>query len=184
MTKSCTRPHRASIGAAASSRAVAAAMTRARHCGRGSRRGHELSLSAHAPPQPIVGRGPRGRGAPRSRACRLWAWRFLQGPNGPSPEGGAWAGARHEEGKRLLGTQPGRLRAHNSRPLSPGDRRQGGHLAGWGRGAVRTRGEANEKTRPGPRGGAVGHMRTWDRRRRWHGHPEREEGNGAGPGRG
>lgn len=38
----------------------------------GSRCCHETSRSAHAPPQPIVGRRPRGgRTAPRSRACRF-----------------------------------------------------------------------------------------------------------------
>lgn len=184
MTKSCTRPHRAPIGAVAFSRAAAAAMTPGRDRGRGSRCCHEMRLSAHAPPQPIVERRSRGRGTFRSRACRLWARLFLEGPNGPALGGGAWTGARPGEGKRLLGTQPGRLREPNSRPLSPRDGRQGGHLAGWGRGAVRTLREANENTRPGPRGGAVGHMRTWGGWRRWRGHPEREEGSGAGPGRG
>lgn len=87
MTKSCTRPHRAPIGAAASSRAVAAAMTLARDCGRGSGCGHEMRLPAHAPPWPIVGRSSQGRGARRSRAHRLWARRFLKGPNGPAPRG-------------------------------------------------------------------------------------------------
>lgn len=185
MTKSCTRPHRAPIGAAASSRAVAAAMTLARDCGRGSRCGHEMRLPAHAPPWPIVGRSSQGRGARRSRAHRLWARRFLKGPNGPAPQrAGPGPGRGSGRGSALLGTQPGRWRAPNSRPLSPGDGRRGGHLAGWGRGAVRTLGEANEKSRPGTRGGAVGHMRTWGGWRPWRGHPEREEGSGAGAGLG
>lgn len=62
----------------------------------------------------LAGSGPDG------------SWRDL---TAPPPEGGAWAGARHGEGK-LLGTQPGRLRAHNSRPPRETDGRAGTWLGG------------------------------------------------------
>ena len=153
MTKSCTRPHRAPVGATAS-RSAAAAMTRTRSRGRGMGLRRGTGLAAHAPTEPIFWRRLRGRGAPWITCCAgSWQGSFREGWDSPSPRGGAWSrgcGAGREG--RFWACSRGLLSASNSWPCYPGNRRRGGHLAGWGRGAVRTLGETNEKTRPCPRG--------------------------------
>jgi hypothetical protein len=83
-------------------------------------------------------------------------------PRGAGPRSGRGAGRGGDCVQRgavesaLISTRaPGRLAA--------------GRAPDWvgPRGALHTLGGANEKTRPGSRGGVIGHMRTWGGWRRW-----------------
>lgn len=133
------------------------------------------SLSAHAPPEPITWRRLRGPGAPRVTCLPVGRGRSREAGTAPprgrglGRGGGCWAGSRRP------------WRTSNFWPCYPGDPRRGGYLTGWGRGAVRTLGETNEKTRPGTRGrcrASRAHLRPAARRR----HREAEAGSGPGGG--
>lgn len=98
--------------------------------------------------------GSRRRGAPWI-TCLPAPGQAVLGKSGmgPPPRGGAWSGGGGAgRGGGCGARSRGPLKANNSRPCYPGDGRRGGPLVGWGRGAVRTLGKANEKIRPGPRG--------------------------------